>query len=137
EPEKERLAGNRFVPRLSMQFHWHNREERPFESFDDYLSTFSSRNRKQVRKEREAAAGHGLEFRTATGDELEARDWKALHRFYMANVARHHVTACCPPAFFEVARETLAHRMVATLAYKGAEPVAGTVNFEKGRHLYG
>jgi len=27
--------------------------------------------------------------------------------------------------------------MVATLAYRGGEPVAGTVNFEKGRHLYG
>jgi len=31
----------------------------------------------------------------------------------------------------------LAHRLVATLAYRGDEPVAGTVNFEKGRHLYG
>jgi predicted N-acyltransferase len=137
EAEKDRLGAERFYPRLSMQFHWHNRAGRPFESFDDYLSTFRSRNRKQVRKEREAAAGHGLTFRTATGAELDAREWKALHRFYKANVARHHGIAYLPPAFFEVARQTLGHRLVATLAYKGSEPVAGTVNFEKGRHLYG
>ena len=52
EAEKGLLAGHQYHPRLSMQFHWHNRAERPFESFDDYLATFRSRNRKQVRKER-------------------------------------------------------------------------------------
>jgi predicted N-acyltransferase len=36
-----------------------------------------------------------------------------------------------------VLRDTYAHRVVATLAYKGDAPVAGTINFEKGRHLYG
>jgi predicted N-acyltransferase len=90
-----------------------------------------------VRKERLAAAAHGLTFRTAGGGELEPRDWSALHQFYIENVRRHHGVAYLKPAFFEIARETLAHRLVATLAYRGTEPVAGTVNFEKGPHLYG
>jgi uncharacterized protein len=137
EEEKAALARQEFLPRLSLQFHWHNRPERPFESFDDYLSTFRSRNRKEVRKERQRAAAHGLRLRVATGDELDERDWKALHRFYVTNVRRHHGMAYLRPAFFEIARETLAHRLVASLAYRGDEPVAGTVNFEKGRHLYG
>jgi len=137
EPEKAHLARASFLPRLSMQFHWHNREGRPFESFDDYLSTFRSRNRKQVRKERQAAAAHCLDCRTATGVELGDREWKALYRFYMANVERHYGMAYLEPDFFELVRERLPHRMVATLAYRGGEPVAGTVNFEKGRHLYG
>jgi predicted N-acyltransferase len=137
EAESRALAGRRYLPRLSMQFHWHNRPERPFESFDDYLGTFRSRNRKQVRKEREVAAGHGLAFRTATGGELEARDWKALRGFYRENVARHGGIAYLRDTFFEVARETLADRLVATLAYRGTDPVAGTINFEKGPHLYG
>jgi len=120
-----------------MQFHWHNRAERPFESFDDYLSTFRSRNRKQVRKERQTAAAHGLTFRTASGTELEASDWRALHTFYLANIARHGGIPYLNERFFELARTTLAHRLVATLAYRGTEPVAGTINFEKGTHLYG
>jgi hypothetical protein len=137
EDEKATLARHDYLPRLSLQFHWRNRAPRPFESFDDYLSTFRSRNRKQVRKERQGAAAHGLRFRVATGAELDDRDWTALHRFYVTNVRRHHGTAYLRPAFFEIARETLAHRLVSTLAYRGDEPVAGTVNFEKGRHLYG
>ena len=135
--EKGLLAGHDYLPRLSMQFHWHNRAERPFESFDDFLSTFRSRNRKQVRKEREVAAAHGLTFRTATGAELEPGDWRALHAFYLANVGRHGGIPYLKERFFEVARATLAHRLVATLAYRGSEPVAGTINFEKGPHLYG
>ena len=87
--------------------------------------------------ERVAAAAHGLTFRVATGAELDDADWTALHRFYVTNVRRHYGQAYLSPAFFEVARQTLAHRLVATLAYRGAEPVAGTINFEKGRHLYG
>jgi predicted N-acyltransferase len=137
DEEKAVLAERDYLPRLSMQFHWRNRAERPFESFDEYLTTFRSRNRKEVRKERQRAAAHGLRFRVAPGAELEPADWEALHRFYVTNVRRHHGIAYLRPAFFEIARETLAHRLVATLAYRGAEPVAGTVNFEKGRHLYG
>jgi predicted N-acyltransferase len=137
EEEKQELARGAYVPRLSMQFHWENRRDRPFESFDDYLSIFRSRNRKQVRKERAGAAAHGLTFRTAIGTELEDADWAALYRFYSANVARHHGIEYLQPAFFEIVRATLPHRLVATLAYRGSTAVAGTVNFEKGRHLYG
>ena len=32
---------------------------------------------------------------------------------------------------------TYGHRLVATLAFRGDTPIAGTINFEKGRHLYG
>jgi uncharacterized protein len=137
EDEKATLAAHDYLPRLSLQFHWHNRADRPFESFDDYLATFRSRNRKQVRKERLGAAAHGLRFRVATGAELETSDWQALHRFYVTNVRRHHGTTYLRPAFFEIARQTLSHRLVATLAYRGDDAVAGTINFEKGRHLYG
>jgi predicted N-acyltransferase len=137
QPEQRVLAGAGYLPRLSMQFHWRNRPERPFESFEDYLSTFRSRNRKQVRRERAVAASHGLSFRTATGAELETTDWEALRAFYRGNVARHGGIAYLRDAFFELARTTLAHRLVATLAYRGREAVAGTINFEKGPHLYG
>jgi predicted N-acyltransferase len=137
EPESQTLAAAGYAPRLSMQFHWHNREGRPFESFEDYLGTFRSQNRKQVRKERRVAAEHGLTFRTATGDELETRDWTALRAFYVENVDRHGGHAYLSETFFEIARQTLGHRLVATLAYQGTRPVAGTINFEKGAHLYG
>ena len=57
--------------------------------------------------------------------------------FGWRNIARHGGIPYLNERFFRAARETLAHRVVATLAYRGTEPVAGTINFEKGAHLYG
>jgi uncharacterized protein len=137
EEEKQLLAAHAYAPRLSMQFHWHNRAGRPFDSFDDFLATFRSRNRKQVRKERQTAAAHGLRFRTATGAELDDGDWRVLRELYHSNIERHGGIPYLTDRFFAVAREMLSHRLVATLAYRGADVVAGTINFEKGAHLYG
>lgn len=138
--EAQVLAGNGHVkcePRLSLQFHWDNRSGRPYDDFEDYLASFKSRHRKQVRKERAAAKSYELTFKTATGRELVASDWQALQRFYAANVARHQGIEYLRPAFFEQIRESMGHRLVATLAYAGNRAIAGTINFEKGKHLYG
>jgi len=98
---------------------------------------FKSRHRKQIRKERAVANSYGLTFRTAGGDELAAADWQALQRFYATNVARHRGIEYLRPAFFDHIRTTYSHRLVATLAYAGDRPIAGTISFEKGKHLYG
>ena len=55
-----RLQGREhWLERLGCQYHWHNRGYRDFQ---DFLDTFSSRKRKQVRKEREQVAGQGIGF---------------------------------------------------------------------------
>ena len=135
--EQAAAAAHGYLPRLGLQFHWHNRPNRPFESFEDYLATFRAHSRKNVRRERRMAASHGLAVRVATGAELEPPEWQALHRCYLANVRRHRGIPYLGPEFFRIAAQTLAHRVVATLAYRGDQPIAGTLNFEKGTHLYG
>jgi len=137
EDEKRFLEGQGYAPRLSLQFLWENRQGSPYASFDEYLDAFKSRHRKQVRKERQAVAAHGLTFRTAVGTDLDDEAWEALKRFYSVNVLRHRGIEYLQPAFFDILRRTFGHRLVATLAYREGQPVAGTINFEKGKHLYG
>jgi predicted N-acyltransferase len=126
--------------RVSVQFHFHNRGEdgAPYASFDAFLERFRSTGRKQIRRERrDASAGGAITIRTKVGAELDARDWKALDTFYRMNVARHGSYAYLTPAFFAEMPRAIGHRVVASLAYRGTEPIAGTLNFEKGAHLYG
>jgi predicted N-acyltransferase len=137
EGEQAELAAAGFAPRLGMQFHWRNRAPRPYADFEDFLSAFRSRNRKQVRRERAVAAGHGLRLATLTGPELGERDWEALERFYASNIDKHEGSRYLTPAFFQMLRGPLSAAVVATLAYRDDRPVAGTLNFERGRHLYG
>lgn len=136
--ERERLtmAQNRgFFPRLSTQFHWHSRGDK---TFDEYLSHFRAEPRKQVRRERRKVVESGLQTRIVEGVELTETEWQSLDTFYRDTCDRKGSEAYLSPDFFEHLRASEARkRVVAALAYDGERLVAGTLNFEKGKHLYG
>ncbi|MDQ3036663.1 MAG: GNAT family N-acetyltransferase [Myxococcota bacterium] len=121
-------------PRLSMQYHWHNEG---WSTFEEYLDAFRAPARKQVRRERRTVAESDVEVIVKEGPALDDADWRALGVFYRMNCARHGSFPYLNPRFFERIRETNAHRLVAVLAYRGGTPIAGSINFEKGAHLYG
>jgi len=122
------------MPRESLQFHWHNDG---YASFDDYLERFRSALRKQVRRERKQAQESGLEIRILQGPELGDREWSALYTFYTDTCHKRGSGPYLTRAFFEQIRRTHARRVLSVLAFRGAEPVAGTLNFQKGANLYG
>ncbi len=122
------------TPRVSMQYHWHARGDA---SFDEFLSRFRASERKKVRKERRAVADAGLTIHTRPGAELDARDWELLRRFYRDTCRRKGSPAYLTSRFFELAPTRLSHLALAVFAFHGDEPVAATLSFEKGRHLYG
>lgn len=137
EDEINELAAAGFRARLSYQFHWHNRAPSPYQNFEDFLGAFRSPSRKQVKKERRIAAGHGLRLGLQQGTEMNEREWQAVGKLYDENADKHGAITYLTPAFFQALRDTFAHRIVTTFAYDGDKPVAGTLNFEKGAHIYG
>jgi uncharacterized protein len=137
EAETRVLADHGFSARLGMQFHWRNRSPEPYADFEDFLGAFRSRNRKQVRHERKVAAGHGLELKTLAGAEVPEKTWTVLQRLYAVNTSKHGGARYLQPAFFQEIRQHFAHRAVVSLASQGERVVAGTLNFERGQHLYG
>ena len=127
-------ADGRFQARLSSQFHWQNQG---YASFDDHLATFRSVVRKEVRKERRRVAEAGIAVSVVEGPQLTAAEWDALQAFYFDTCDKHGSGPYLTPAFFDAIRRTHAKRVVAVLARDKGEIVAGTLNFEKGKHLYG
>lgn len=126
-----------FAARVSTQFHWENAG---YASFDAYLEAFRAPSRKQVRKERRKVVESGLSVRVIEGPELRDKEWRALELFYRMNVERHGSHAYLTEPFFESLRASpeLSARVVACIAFDEAdEPIAGSLNFEKGKRLYG
>jgi predicted N-acyltransferase len=135
ERERDALIGSAgMMPRVSLQFHWHNDH---YASFEHYLERFRSALRKQVRKERREVASHGVEVKVLEGPELTQNDRRALEAFYFDTCHKRGSGPYLTSAFFEHLGGSLASRVVAVLAYKGGAPIAGTLNFQKGAHLYG
>ena len=134
EERAEVAADERFMMRLSMQYHWHSAGDA---TFDAYLGRFRSSARKNVRKERRRVRQSGLRVETRTGAELSAEDWQTLRRFYQDTCFKKGGYPYLTDAFFELAPEALRDTALATMAFDGERCVAGTLNFEKGAHLYG
>ena len=133
--ERELLSSSpELMARASIQFHFRNDG---FTSFDDYLARFRSALRKQVRRERKQAEQSGLEIRVLEGPELGHREWHALSGFYMDTCAKRGSGPYLTQRFFELIAKSHARRVVAVIAYRAGRPIAGTLNFQKGKHLYG
>jgi predicted N-acyltransferase len=134
--EEHRLLSERteFVGRMTHQFHWDNPG---VESFEHWLSGFRSRRRKEVRRERRAGAQLGVKQRMVRGDELTPAIWQRLHQFYLDTTSRKHAEPYLSPEFFAMAPNWLAHSAVAFVAEHRGEIVAGSLCFQRGKHLLG
>lgn len=120
--------------RTTQQFHWMNNG---YATFDDFLTSLSSRKRKNVRKERQTAQDFGGEIVRLTGDDLRPAHWDAFWRFYQDTGARKWGTPYLTRAFFDIAQETLRDDMLLVLALREGRPVAGALNFIGRDTLYG
>jgi predicted N-acyltransferase len=135
EPERDLLLQARpLLSRESLQYHFHNDGYRDFE---DYLGRMRSAVRKQTRRERKQALEGGVEIFVRPGDELEPREFRALYAFYLDTCHKRGSGPYLTQAFFELLERTHARRVLAVLAYRDGTPIAGTLNFQKGKHLYG
>lgn len=133
--EAEALAGVEGVlHRVTQQFHFENNG---YSSFDDFLAQLSSRKRKMIRKERETARAAGLTIRALTGDAIEPAHWDAFWQFYQDTGARKWGTPYLTRKAFTLLHETMRDDMLLVLAFDGARPVAGALNFIGRDTLFG
>jgi predicted N-acyltransferase len=121
--------------RMGAQYHWFNRGYTDFEAF---LATFSSRKRKNVRRERAAVAAQGLRLRVLEGADISAGDWQRFYRFYRETYAKRsgHAGYLNEEFFAQIGR-TLAAHSVMVVAECDGEAVAAALYFRDATTLYG
>ena len=133
--EAEALAGvEGTLHRVTQQFHWQNRG---YQGFDDFLADLSSRKRKMIRKERETARASGLVIRALTGDGIEPQHWDAFWTFYQDTGSRKWGHPYLTRDAFRRFHDTMRDDILLVLAFDGARPVAGALNFIGRDTLYG
>ena len=119
--------------RDGIQYHWENRG---YGDFGDFLTALSSRKRKAIRKEREAA-GAGLEFRVLRGSDIGPTDWDWMWRFYQDTGSRKWGRPYLTREFFDLIGERLGEKLLLFLALRNGEPIAGALNLIGHDTLYG
>ena len=119
--------------RDGIQYHWRNRG---YGNFEDFLAALTSRKRKAIRKERDAAR-QGFEFRTLRGAEIGAADWDWMWRFYQDTGSRKWGRPYLTRKFFELIGESMGDKLLLFLAMRDGAPVAGALNLIGPDTLYG
>lgn len=136
--DKERFKQSGFKPRRGSQYHWFNQN---FASFDDFLNTFSSRKRKNLKKERRRVEEQNLQLEVIEGADISPEIWQRFYYFYQLTYAkRSGHGGYLNQAFFELIATTMAEHIVLVLAYdnnKDGEAIAGAINFRDSNTLYG
>ena len=121
--------------RLATQFHWLNRGYR---DFDDFLSTFTSRKRKSLRRERTRVQEQGLELETLVGEQIRASDWEQFYRFYQITYAkRSGHGGYLSREFFTETAAGLGDRVIMVVARLAGESVAAALYFRSDDTLFG
>ncbi|MBA2934012.1 N-acetyltransferase [Sphingomonas sp. CGMCC 1.13654] len=133
EEQKPFFEAAGWMIRTGSQFHWHNEGYR---DFGDFLAALSSRKRKAIRKEREAAQAE-VEIRHLTGTEIGEAEWDAFWAFYQDTGSRKWGQPYLTRPFFTMLGERMGDRALLMLAYRHGQPVAGALNLIGGDTLYG
>lgn len=123
------------IEREGVQYRWLNRN---YQSFDDFLSTFNSRKRKNLRRERQALSNAGVSFETRLGAAISPQDWAFFYHCYQRTYAQKSGHGGYLEAnFFEQIAGTMQAQTLMVIAYQNGQRVASALFFRDSKTLYG
>ena len=76
---KELFLENKLIERFGYKFIWKNKE---YETFNDYLNIFKSRQRKNIKNERKKISDLNITFQIKESSSLTLEDWEEFFKFY-------------------------------------------------------
>lgn len=134
-PEQARaLQRAGLLMRHGSQFHWFNRNYR---DFDDFLSTFNSRRRKNVRKERKAVQAAGVRCHRFSGEQIDEALWDRFHAYYQQTYAERGQRGYLSRRFFSLLGRLMPGSLLLVMAERDGQWVAGALYLFDDQRLYG
>jgi len=97
DDDRQAFANAGWTPRFDVQFHWANQGYRDFEH---YLEGFTTKFRKNVRRERRRVTEAGLTCETLLGPELDRRGIDEVYDLHRDTFLRHGHEPYLTRAFF-------------------------------------
>jgi len=132
--EHQWLESRGLLSRYDCQFHWHNDN---YVDFNDFLSRFSSKKRKNIRKERRKVSQENIHFRVLDGHLAKDKDWQDFNHFYQKTFTEKWGIATLNYGFFREVAQTLPDHTVLVLADLDGETIAGSLMYRSDTTLYG
>lgn len=120
--------------RAGFQYHWKNQN---YTDFEHYISHFSSKKRKNTKRERRKVQEQGISLEIKHGYEIQEDLWELLHNFYTITFDKKWGEASLSLNFFKTIGKTLPNNILAILAVHDGKYVAASIFFRSQKTLYG
>lgn len=134
ESELETFATAGMLRRKDCQFHWRNRG---YSEFDEFLAGFSSKKRKNTRRERRKVSDAGITLERRWGGDISNHDWRQLYELHALSFLRRGRQPYLSLGFFEEVGRTMADSVLVVMARDGRDMIAAAIFFAGSRQLYG
>lgn len=135
ESISEGLVPHQFMQRHSVQFQWFNRN---YANFEDFLATFASRKRKNVKKERAKVMHSEVEVSRIVGSDISSTDMQHFYHCYRQTyLKRSGHNGYLTQAFFDSLLETMPSNLMLVLADRKGEKIAAALYLYDKKNLYG
>ena len=138
-PEKKELTSyvdSGFSMRTSYSFHWFNNN---YSDFDDFLKELTSRQRKNLRKERSKIFDQNIHMERIPGEDITEELWDSFFKFYQITYLKRGMQAYLNLDFFHKISERLPKSLLLVIAKEAKTKghLAGALNFCDSKNLYG
>ncbi len=134
EQETQLCKDNHLQLRLGCQYHWNNHN---YSSFDDFLSTFISRKRKKVKRERRMVAEQNIHIDIIHGNEASEYNIEQATQFYTNTFDRKYGIPTLNAHFFKEICQTMGEQIVFMFARLENEDIACAITLKDDNSLYG
>ena len=132
---KELFLENKLIERFGYKFIWKNKE---YETFNDYLNIFKSRQRKNIKNERRKVSDLNITFQIKESDSLTLGDWEEFFKFYRNTYEERLQRPYLNIDFFkEIHKFKKALKPVIFFAMHDDKKIAGSLCFIGNDTLYG
>ena len=124
-----------FSLRTSYSFHWFNKE---YKNFDNFLEDMTSRQRKNIKKERTKISQQGIKMKKISGHEITEDMLEIFYKFYQVTYLKRGMRGYLNLEFFKKIVNKMPESILMVLAQNSSgEYVAGALNFYDEEKLYG
>ena len=136
EKDEINLYSNQdFSPRTSYSFHWFNKE---YKNFGNFLEDMTSRQRKNIKKERKKIRSQGIIMSKIKGSEITDEMLEIFYKFYQVTYLKRGMRGYLNLDFFKYIVNQMPESILMVLAQNSSrEYVAGALNFYDEEKLYG
>jgi predicted N-acyltransferase len=134
ETHKESLLSDNIFERNTVQFHWFNRQ---YHNFDEFLSAFTSRKRKNVKKERLSIAEQNIKIRQVLGKDVTSQELDFFYLTYQLTYLKRGHSPHLSADFFARALKSFPNNILLVIASLDGNDIACAWFFFDEHQLYG